>query len=97
MLKILIDGGRHSGGYRVTCECGDMWTGQGAPDGVSMWSPALAVAEAVVHMKTGHQGLTIDLSFTPRFDEWLVAYWQRQNQRQPAVAIRSALERSRSR
>jgi len=97
MLKVSIDGGRHSGGYRVTCACGDMWTGQGAPDGVSMWSPALPVAEAVVHLKTAHQGVTLELVFTPRFDEWLVAYWQRQNQRQEHVATRSALDRSRAR
>jgi len=85
-LTMTIDGAKHSGHYRVVCECGGVWTGEGEPIGAVNWSPALPVAEAVVHMKMGHEGGYVDLRMTERFREWLISYWERASLRQANAA-----------
>jgi hypothetical protein len=75
--RITIDGASHTGGYRCDCDCGTTWNGRAESTGVADYSPALPVAEAVVHMQMNHKGAFLDLSFTARFREWLTSYWER--------------------
>jgi hypothetical protein len=79
--RLLIDGAAHTGCYRVECDCGDVWHGQGEVAGVAAWSPALPIAECVVHMRECHSGAFLDLQFSERFRHWLIAYWERANLR----------------
>jgi hypothetical protein len=79
--RLLIDGSSHTGNYRVICDCDDAWTGRAEAIGTVNWSPALPIAECVVHMKICHDGALIDLQFTDRFRSWLTSYWERANLR----------------
>ena len=79
--RLLIDGSAHTGTYRVTCDCAATRSGRGEAIGAVNWSPALPVAECVVHMKLEHSGAFLDLQFTERFREWLASYWERANLR----------------
>jgi hypothetical protein len=76
MVKIAIDGSKATGHYRVDCECGDRWSGQGEPLLFGRWNPALPIAECIVHMKLEHPEGTPELRFAQRFSEWLQQYWQ---------------------
>ena len=75
-MKIVLDGTR-PGTYRGDCECGMSWSGRTEPDSSGIASPALPVAEAVVHMKMCHDETNLQLYFTLRFEWWLKAYWDR--------------------
>jgi hypothetical protein len=79
--RLLIDGSAHTGTYRVTCDCDDVWSGRGEATGTVNWSPALPIAECVVHMKMCHDGALVDLQFTDRFRAWLTSYLERANLR----------------
>jgi len=79
--RILIDGSAHTGSYRATCDCTDVWLGRAESTGVANWSPALPIAEAVVHMKMCHPNAYLDLQFTDRFRGWLTSYWEHANMR----------------
>jgi hypothetical protein len=81
MVKLTIDGAFHTGNYRVDCECDATWHGQGAPLGRVNFSPAIAVAECVVHMKLCHKADQLDIRFTERFRAWLIHYWERDSLR----------------
>lgn len=74
-MKIAIDGG-NTGQYQANCECGMSWHGQSYRDRSSVWSPALPIAEAVVHMRMCHDEHTLQLVFTWRMENWLEAYWR---------------------
>ena len=81
MMKLAIDGSLAMGTYRVDCECGDTWHGQAENIGRLEWSPALPIAECVVHMKLVHPELGLDIRFSERFRQWLVRYWDQTNLR----------------
>lgn len=76
-MKQRIDGSTHTGTYRVECECGDSWTGQGEAIGAANWSPALPIAECVCHMKMVHPNIEPEVVFSARFSQWLLSYWER--------------------
>lgn len=73
-MKIAIDGSPQ-GGYRADCECGTSWSGTTLRDESRFASPALPVAEAVVHMRMCHDNVGLQLVFTWRFENWLEKYW----------------------
>lgn len=75
-MKIVLDGSR-AGIYRGDCECGFSWHGMGErlPDGC--YSPALPIAEAVVHVDMCHEQLIPELRFTARYKRWLFQHWTR--------------------
>ena len=75
-MKIALDGSAR-GAYRGDCECGTTWNGQAEVDGSRIPSPALPVAETVVHMKMCHDNTNLELVFTWRFEQWLKVYWDR--------------------
>lgn len=75
-MKIAIDG-KTSGLYRGDCECGFSWHGTGERHFDGFHSPALPIAEGVVHFRMCHPNDRFDMRFSQRFEEWLVAYWQR--------------------
>ncbi len=79
--RLTIDGAAHSGGYRVDCECGDNWSGIGERIGEHNHSPALPIAECVVHVRLCHSVAELDLRFTSRFESWLEHYWNSVNLR----------------
>ncbi len=81
MFKLNIDGAKHTGCYRVDCECGNHWSGQGVAINSYSWSPALPIAEAVAHMKLEHAQGLIELRFSARFEVWLLDYWERETLR----------------
>jgi len=81
-MKIAIDGNTHTGNYKCECECGSTWIGQGEPIGAVNFSPALPIAEAVVHMKLQHPTIPLDLRWSHRFTAWLLHYWERASLRQ---------------
>jgi len=81
MLRLDIDGSAHTGTYRVVCDCGTIWTGRGEAIGAVNFSPALPIAECVVHIKMCHKGSLQDLRFSDRFSAWLTAYWEREGLR----------------
>jgi hypothetical protein len=87
MVKLSIDGSKHTGAYRVECECGDHWSGQAENQGRFDFCPALPIAEAVVHMKLQHPEGLIDLRFTARFTDWLHRFWEVESLRE-ATGIR---------
>lgn len=74
-MKIAIDGSP-TGGYRADCECGTSWSGTTFRDRSTYFSPALPVAEAVVHMRMCHDNVGLQLCFTWRFENWLEKYWE---------------------
>jgi hypothetical protein len=84
MMKIAIDGSYRTGNYRCECECGTNWHGQGEPIGTVNFSPALPIAETVVHMKLTHHGTLLDIRWSDRFAEWLLRYWERASLRMVA-------------
>ena len=81
---INIDGSVHTGNYRCECDCGATWNGQGEQSGIAFWSPALPVAESVVHNTMCHSGREVRLVFTDRFERWLTGYWERDSARRAA-------------
>jgi hypothetical protein len=81
-VKIAIDGSKATGRYRVDCECGTSWTGEGEMLGIMQFSPALPVAETVVHMRLEHPEQELDARFSARFNSWLAAYWDAANIRE---------------
>jgi hypothetical protein len=95
MLKVEIDGSSHTGTYRVKCACETYWNGQGEATGDLSWSPALPIAEAVVHMRLQHGGTRADLDLSDRFKAWLQVYWEQASRRvarqQAVVGARQAL------
>jgi len=76
MKTVAFDGNSTNGSYRVDCECGTNWSGQAEPAGVRSWSPALPVAECVVHMRLAHQSELPIIRFTTRFNDWHQQYWE---------------------
>ena len=76
-MHLTIDGSAHTGNYRVVCECGDVWHGQGERLSVTQWNPALPIAECVVHIKLCHSGVPLEVGFSTRFTQWMQAYWER--------------------
>jgi hypothetical protein len=84
-IQLRVDGAKHTGTYRVECECGDTWGGQGEPIGAVNWSPALPIAECCVHVKMLHPNAGLDLQFSERFRDWLLSYWERANLRLAAA------------
>ena len=87
MVRLSIDGARHTGNYRCECECGFAWTGQGEAITTYSWAPAMPVAECVLHIRDQHPRSQYDLSFTEHFTDWLVGYWHTANAR---IAARPA-------
>jgi hypothetical protein len=81
-VKIAIDGSKATGRYRVDCECGSSWTGQGEMLGIVSYSPALPIAECVVHRRLEHPDLSQDIRFSARFSDWLHSYWDAANIRE---------------
>lgn len=77
MVQLTIDGARHSGGYRVDCDCNESWTGRGAWEPGDNFNPAAPVAWAAIHARLLHPGERVDLRFTERFSAWLEHYWTR--------------------
>jgi len=75
-MKLSIDGSDHNGLYRVSCECGDSWSGEALRDVYCGFNPALPVAECVVHMRLVHPTLWLDIRFSSRFSGWLEKYWR---------------------
>jgi hypothetical protein len=51
-----------------------------------MRSPALAIAECVVHQRLHHGENPPQITFTAMFEQWLLAYWDYTN-RQGAIDI----------
>lgn len=92
MMKMGIDGSNIAGYYRVDCECGTSWQGQTERFVKANWSPALPVAECVVHMKLEHSGHQLHIAFSEQFREWLVHYWEIANL-EIATGIMSATHR----
>jgi hypothetical protein len=82
MIRLTIDGTYSTGSYRVDCECQASWSGQGETIGSGIWSPALPVAECVVHHRLEHEQLLLELRFTDRFAKWLERYWEVESMRQ---------------
>lgn len=76
-MRVTIDGTHTLGTYRVDCECGTHWTGEGARIDEFYWSPALPISEAVVHQQMAHRDQLIELRFSQRFARWLGQYWSR--------------------
>jgi hypothetical protein len=90
---VTIDGSGHTGTYQVQCDCGLVWTGCGESTGVASWSPALPIAECVVHMKLTHPRDFVDLRMTERFRNWLSLYWEQASTRLAAQKKRAGLYR----
>ena len=86
MMKIAIDGSAHTGNYRADCECSATWQGQGEAITTVAWSPALPIAEAVVHMRLAHSDDQANIRFSDRFRAWLIAYWDQASRRQKRTA-----------
>ncbi len=81
-VELLIDGSSHTGNYSATCKsCGDCWTGQGERLGLVNFCPAPVIAECVVHVKMGHGGDPLAVTFSERFRLWLISYWEHENAR----------------
>lgn len=76
MSSVVIDGAKHTGNYRCSCDCGALWHGQGEAINAFTWSPALPVAEAVAHFSQTHPRTRADVEFSARFREWLLQYWE---------------------
>jgi len=74
--KVSIDGSKLTGRYRVECICGEKWGGRGEVNGLSSWSPALAIAECVAHRTLAHMTEELELRFTYDFSAWLLQYWE---------------------
>ena len=66
---------RPIGRYRGDCECGFTWTGHAVVDISKVASPALPLAEAVVHHRMCHDNQMIQLVFSYQFELWLEQYW----------------------
>jgi hypothetical protein len=81
-MKVAIDGRSFFGGYEVQCECGDRWKGTGEELRHGFFSPALPIAEAVVHMRLCHPGVQLDVHMTADFESWLASYWEWANMRE---------------
>src|SRR5258708_3188943 len=75
-MKIAVDGRSLFGSYECQCECGLTWKGEGEELRPGLYSPALPIAEAVVHMKMCHPELQLDLRMTADFQHWLTHYWE---------------------
>lgn len=76
MMAMAIDGAQGTGRYRVDCECGQNWSGQCERFGAASYTPALPIAECVVHLRMCHEGGTPNLRFSLRFEQWLTHYWE---------------------
>jgi hypothetical protein len=74
-MNVVIDGSNLKGQYRVNCECGTVWSGVAERDGTDLYSPALPIAESVMHMRLSHELDLLELSFSERFSNWLAKYW----------------------
>lgn len=81
-MKMAIDGNASLGRYRVECECGTNWSGETPAELGTGFSPALPVAECIVHMRLEHPDFRPDIRFSKRFEEWLARYWDRESHRQ---------------
>jgi len=98
MVRLNIDGARHSGNYRCDCECGASWHGQGESVTGHSWSPALPIAECMVHLREQHPKAQFDLGFSERFRLWLVSYWDEatmrlaREKRRPSFAAQVRLD-----
>jgi hypothetical protein len=75
-MKIALDGAWR-GQYRGDCECGSSWTGVAELHRTGVASPALPIAEAVVHKRMMHEDQFLELVFTERFCVWLERFWDR--------------------
>lgn len=75
-MKIAIDGHRLSGLYRVDCECGDTWRGEGERLPELAFSPALPIAECVAHFRLCHEEKLLEVRFSEKFSQWLVSHWE---------------------
>lgn len=80
-MTVSIDGSVKTGRYRCECECGATWNGKGELLGRWWFSPALPVAEAVVHMRIEHPVKLLEVRFTERFGRWLENHWELANLR----------------
>ncbi len=77
MARLYIDGATHTGNYRVDCDCDANWRGRGERIGAVNFSPMMAVASCVVHMKHCHKGDSMSISFSKRFEAWILHHWER--------------------
>jgi hypothetical protein len=77
--EIHIHGEYMTGLYRVECRCGAAWTGEARRYGVVFYSPAMPVAESVVHCLEEHKGQRPYVTFSPAFTNWLVQHWEQVN------------------
>lgn len=84
-IKMVVHGSYQRGRYIVECECGQKWEGRGITDALMNFSPALPIAETVVHMKLEHPVELQELRFTESFRAWLHHYWE-------IAALREATE-----
>lgn len=76
MITLVVDGSGDTGAYRVECYCGDVWTGRGELSPDTSWSPAMPIAECVVHVNLEHPEEQINIRWTPDFEKWLQHYWE---------------------
>jgi len=89
MTRVTIDGNHFVATYRCQCECGDSWHGTAEPFRPGDPSPALPIAEVIVHMRLAHGGALVDIQFTQRFKAWLLWHWEKANDR--AIVTPSSL------
>ncbi len=75
MHSLLIDGSRAHDSYRCSCDCGAAWSGGQGERGSEFDSPALPIAEAVIHFKRVHPTERANIEFSARFRLALIAYW----------------------
>ncbi len=90
-VTVNIDGAQHSGNYRCDCECGANWYGQGEQISPVGYSPAMPLAEAVVHMRLAHHRAHADLRLSGRMEDWLETYWRCLSDRDEAQRRQKAL------
>lgn len=92
MLAVGIDGSAHTGTYRIECQCGTAWGGRAELFGRVNYSPALPIAEVVVHAKMAHGGVKVDMRFSSKFEDWLVRYWEREGLRRERAGEKATSE-----
>ncbi len=83
-MQLLIDGDGYRGTYRCVCDCMASWSGAGEQQLNGQYSPVMAVAECVVHVKACHFREPFNVDFSTRFNRWLFTFWER-DQRGVAV------------
>jgi hypothetical protein len=82
MLSVTVAGNDRTGSYTGGCECGSSWSGSIRIVDDRCPSPAMPVAEAMVHAKLEHRNEHVDMHFTVGFVQWLMQFWAHETQAQ---------------